>query len=96
MSDLNGTGPDAAPAPEWVLEFGGRRWTSTDVTVAHAVLVAQVLGDGGWRVATPTAGPPAAAAWLAVLLASELDEPLEACLMLVNQLPLAELVDAVT
>lgn len=52
----------------WVITYGGHTWTDDNVTVMHAVAVAE-LTDNSWAAMSPWNGPRFLAAWLAVLLA---------------------------
>lgn len=61
----------------WKLTWGERSWTDEDVTAAHLIAVAELLGEDAWTSTTPWSGPKALGAWITVLLASatgDLDE----------------------
>lgn len=63
----------------WTITWGDRTWTDQDVTAAHLVAVADLLGADSWTSASPWTGPKALAAWIAVLVAAskgDLDEAL--------------------
>lgn len=63
----------------WKITWGGHSWTDEDVTAAHLVAVADILGGDSWTSASPWTGPKALAAWVTVLLGiatGDLDEAL--------------------
>lgn len=54
----------------WKLTWGEQSWTDEDVTAAHLIAVADMLGADSWTSASPWTGPKSLGAWVAVLLAS--------------------------
>jgi hypothetical protein len=54
----------------WRITWGDRSWTDEDVTAAHLISVADLLGVDSWETASPWTGPKSLGAWVAVLLAS--------------------------
>ncbi len=78
----------------WVIQWGGHSWTDTEATVGHMVAVAG-LGFDDWASASPWRSPQVLAAWVAVLVASETGQEIEACLALVGETPLSELLGCI-
>lgn len=76
----------------WKITFGEHVWTDDQVLTAHAVTVAELIGDT-WDVVSPWTGPKSLAAWIAVLEAATVggDGALEAAVVAVYRLPIAEL-----
>lgn len=74
----------------WTITFEDRTWTDEQASTAHAVAVAELIGDS-WDAVSPWTGPKSLAAWLTVLVASEPGWDLEKALRLVYALPISEL-----
>lgn len=73
----------------WTITFGDWTWTDETATAMHLVAVAE-LTDNSWAAVSPWTGPRQLAAWLAVLLATELGD-LDAATKTVYALSVAEL-----
>lgn len=74
----------------WTITFGNKSWTDRQVSTAHAVAVADLVGDN-WDAVSPWTGPRVLAAWLAVLITSDTGD-LDASVKAVYALPIDELV----
>ncbi len=74
----------------WMITYRGRQWRSDEATVGQFQAVA-ALGFDAWDAVTPWESPSALGAWLAALLASDLDLDLETAVAQVAGSPLDEL-----
>ena len=52
----------------WKITWGDNSWTDLDVTGAHLVAVADLLGADDWKSTSPWNGPKALAAWCVALI----------------------------
>jgi len=77
----------------WTIRFDGHEWSDTDVSTAHAVGVAELIGDS-WDVVSPWTGPRSLAAWVAVLYGTVvgIDEAFAA----VYRMPFGQLAGCIT
>jgi hypothetical protein len=73
-----------------------RSWSETDVTVAQALVVGELLERDDWQSMDPAGSPRACIAWLSVLLASAAGVSIEEAQAAVLARPLAFLVAALT
>lgn len=74
----------------WKITYKDQTWTDSDVTTAHIVSVAELIGDS-WQAMSPWSGPRSLAAWLAVLIAASRPVDLAVAIMEVYALTPAEL-----
>ncbi len=75
----------------WKITYGNWEWTDETATVLHLVAVAE-LTDNSWAACSPWTGPRQLAAWLAVLLSTELGD-LDTATRRVYALSVAELAE---
>lgn len=78
----------------WTITFGDHTWTDEQVTTAHAVAVAELIGDT-WDAVSPWTGPKSLAAWIAVLEAARVGgkDAFETAVVAVYSLPIAALTE---
>jgi N-acyl-D-aspartate/D-glutamate deacylase len=76
---------------QWTITFGGQTWTDEAATVMHVVAVAE-LTDGSWAAMSPWNGPRQLAAWLSVLLSTQIGD-LDAATAIVYAMSPAELAE---
>ena len=78
----------------WDITLNGETFTDDTATVAHAIAVAELVGDD-WQACSPWNGPKMLGAWLAVLLASRSGN-LDKSLAAVYALPLSTFATVLT
>lgn len=76
----------------WSITYLGRTWTQDDFSVALLITVATFAGVDDWTVVNPSSSPKLLAVFLAVLIAKETEQPLEAAYAHVCGLTPAELI----
>lgn len=75
------------------ITYQNETYTDDDMTAAHAILVANLVGQDTWAAIHPTNGPIGATAWLAVLHAARTGRNINDIADEINHLKLSELLD---
>lgn len=79
----------------WRINYGGMTLDEGDVTGAHLMMVGEVLGEHSWANANPMGDPRVLCAWVALVVAKEMQQPLDEAMAYVVSQPIGELVAAV-
>ena len=80
----------------WKLTWGDKSWSEDDLTVAHVMIVGELLGLDEWSRVEPANSPRTCVAVLATLLAAESGASIEECQAALMAQPFSVLVGALT
>lgn len=78
------------------MTWGDKSWSEDDLTVAHVMVVGELLGLDEWTRVQPTQSPRACVAVLATLLAGESGASIEECQAALLAQPFSALVNALS
>jgi hypothetical protein len=80
----------------WKITWGDNSWTDLDVTGAHLVAVADLLGADDWKSTSPWNGPKALAAWCVIFVSSLYEGDIDKALTVVYSASAEQLLSALS
>jgi hypothetical protein len=80
----------------WMIDIRGAQFREEQVTGAHLTVVNAFLGVDDWSAVDPMSSPTALMMWAAVAVSEMTKQPLDETVLMVQQVPLSELLGCYT